>query len=229
MKPAFRVPNLWLYLPLAIACGFFLSVFALQHSNWYRQRLYRQLLSGNPEQRLKAASTLAHFGAQDQLLAGLKSEVPAVRDLARNALEYVWFRAAGRDAHEQVETAFQAEEKEDYQTSLALLDRVVEKYPKFAEGWNRRASVYWQIGQYDKSIADCQRALTLNPNHYGAWQGLGVCRVQLGDVTEACRCLRSALRIAPYDDATRRCLQKCEELLRVLPHGTRPRSSGDLI
>jgi tetratricopeptide (TPR) repeat protein len=86
--------------------------------------------------------------------------------------------------------------------------------PRFAEGWNQRASVLWQMGQYEKSIRDSERAVTLNPNHYGAWQGMGVCRLKLGEIVEACRCLRAALKIVPYDTPTREALESCEQLLQ---------------
>ena len=178
----------WLYLPLAVLCGFYFSLYLVQHSNWYKQRLYYRLLSGNHQQQLTAASALAHFGGQEQLLAGLSCEAPAVRELARRALEYLWFSAAGHAAHRAVEDAFQAAEKEDFQTALAL-----------------------------------------NPHHYGAWQGIGVCRMQLGDVAEACRCLRAALKIIPHDDTTRRCLEKCEELLRAMPRPEPPAQPKKLL
>ena len=72
----------------------------------------------------------------------------------------------------------------------------------------------WQLGEYEKSRRDCERALSLNPNHYGAWQGLGVSQLQLGELTEACRSLETALRIAPNDRVTKRCLRRIEELMR---------------
>jgi tetratricopeptide (TPR) repeat protein len=163
------------------------------------------------------------------LLNGLKTETPEVRDLARRALEYSWFRAAGSEANRVVEDAFEAATKKDYQTALSLLNKVVKKYPKYAEGWNRRASLYWQMGEYQKSIADCQTAIALNPNHYGAWQGIGVCHVHLGEISEACRCLRIALKIAPYDETTRHALQKCEDLLKVIQGTDKDARKGQLI
>ncbi len=229
VKSVLKAPPLWLYLPLTVLCGFYFSFYQVQHSTWHKERLYLQLLSGSQPEQLKAASALAHFGGQEQLLAALKSQTPAVREFARRALEYLWFSAAGEQAHQAVEDAFQAAEKDDFKTALTLLDDIVRKYPNFAEGWNRRASVYWQMGQYQKSIADCEKAIALNPNHYGAWQGIGICRVQLGDIAEACRCLRAALKITPYDETTRHCLQKCEEMLRVLHPSNQQTRGLDLI
>ena len=205
-----------LYIPLLVACGSYVSIHVLQHSEWYKTKLYRQLLRGNHQQQLEAASALAQFGGQQQLLAGLQSDLPEIRDLARRALEYSWFHAAGNEAHQILEKAYQASEADDFQTALRLLDGLIRKFPNFAEGWNRRASVYWQMDEYKKSISDCEKALALNPNHYGAWQGLGVCQVRLGDLVEACRSLRAALKIVPHDESTRRCLEQCEELLKKI-------------
>jgi len=213
---ALRLPRPY-YLLISALGGFCLALYLAPRSNWYKERLYRQLLCGNERQQLVAASALARLGGEKQLLDGLKSQTGNVRDLARRALEYRWFHAAGEEAHRILEQAFEAADKEDFSSALALLDRLVRQFPQYAEGWNRRASVHWQMGNYEKSVADCQKALALNPNHYGAWQGIGVCWVKLGNVSEACRCLRAALKIIPYDEATRHCLEKCEELLRVMP------------
>jgi tetratricopeptide (TPR) repeat protein len=72
------------------------------------------------------------------------------------------------------------------------------------------------MGQYTQSIADCKRVVALNPYHFGAWQGMGLCQLQLGDVESAIRSLRSALKINPYDRGLRETFRRCEELLRQL-------------
>lgn len=200
-----------------------------RRSEWYRNHLYQRLLTGGGDERLRAASGLAQVGGEEQLLRALKLEQPDIHTMARRALEHLWFHAAGREAFQEMEVAYQAAEREDYKEALQILDRLVIKYPNYAEAWNRRAAVFWKLGEYDKSMKDCERALDLNPNHYGAWQGIGVCHLQLGEVDEACRSLRLALKIAPYDADTRRSLEKVEELMRVLPQSTDARPRTELL
>ena len=211
----------------------FSAAFVLMHygrrTAWYKARLYHQLLTGNADQRLHAASVLAQVDGECQLLEALKSEDPEIYGVAGLALEHLWLHAAGREAYNMMEAAYEAAEKKEFREAVGILDRLTIKYPKYAEGWNRRAAVHWQMGQYQQSMTDCERTLSLNPNHYGAWQGLGVCHLQLGDVAEACRSLRAALRIAPHDSATRRSLQNCEELLRTYPSVARPPRRTDLM
>ena len=201
-------------LVLLVAGFSFLLFHFGQHTPWFKQFLYHRMLAGSENQRLRAASMLVQLGAQKQLIQALRVDQPETRQVARKALEYLWFNAAGRVAFRLLQSAYNAAEEDDLANSLQVLDRVVREFPDFAEGWNQRASVFWRMGEYEKSIADSRHALALNPNHYGAWQGLGVCQLKLGDVAEACRCLRAAQRLLPHDEPTRTALKQCEELLR---------------
>jgi tetratricopeptide (TPR) repeat protein len=193
----------------------------LQRTSWYRQRTVQKLFSSDPQQQLRAATTLAHLKCQKELLAVLRSDVVSARELGRRALEHIWFHQAGKQAYRLLQQANDAVEKKEQQRALAILDRTIDLFPGFAEAWNRRGALYWELGDYEKSLADSEQALALNPNHYGAMQGIGVCRLQLGDVAEACRYLRAALKILPHDEQTRRSLERCEELLRVYPSPTK--------
>lgn len=213
---------------IAVTSAFLITSY-LRQTEWFKEQMYRRLVNGAGEKKLHAASVLADVEGEEQLLRALKSEDPATSEAARRAVEYVWFNAAGREAFERMQAAYHAEEREDYAQALKILDELVAKFPHFAEAWNRRASVHWQLGQYDKSMADCRRALKLNPHHYGALQGQGVCFLKMGDLLEACKALRAALKIAPHDEATRRTLRKCEELLRTCPPADKAGRSSDLL
>ena len=189
-------------------------------SDWYKDYLYRQLLTGSMIKQESAAATLAKLGDEIRLLRALQASSESARDLARRGLDYVWFNSAGPEAYKLTEKATKAIDQDELEEALLVLNQLIERYPTFAEGWNRRASVHWQLGHYDESVSDCERALRLNPNHYGAWQGIGVAQLELGKVDEACRSLRQALRIIPFDEPTKRSLRRCEELLRMYPHPT---------
>lgn len=206
-----------IYLSVMFTCLGFLGLRAVQHSDWYQQKLFDRLVKGDAGQRVAASMDLAMLGAQKYLLQGLQSERAEVRETSRQALEKVWFVAAGRKAYDRLVEAHQAMTNENPTASLDILNELIRRHPDFAEAWNRRASLYWEMGECEKSMADCRRALELNPMHYGAWQGIGVCQLQMGDVAGACRSLRVALKILPYDEVTRNSLRECEELLRTYP------------
>ena len=69
--------------------------------------------------------------------------------------------------------------------------------PEFAEGWNKRATVYYLAGEYRQSIADCAEVLKRNPRHFGALSGLGLIYMRLERYDEALAWSRKALEVNP--------------------------------
>lgn len=187
-----------------------------QYTQWNKERLYRKLISGNHEDRASAGFDLAWLGGQDQLLRALQSSSEPVRAIAIDSLWSLWFHAAGWDAFRRAQSADRAAQEQKFSDALVILNRTTTAYPRFAEGWNRRALLFWEMGRYKESIADCRRVVALNPNHFGAWQGMGLCQLQLGELEAALRSLRAALKINPHDRDLQETLRRCEALLRKL-------------
>ena len=93
----------------------------------------------------------------------------------------------GRDAMAAGDTA----EAIDHLTALT------DHAPDFAEGWNARATAYFQARQLGPSVSDIARALTLNPRHFGAMAGLGAIYEELDKPETALEVYRAALAIHP--------------------------------
>jgi tetratricopeptide (TPR) repeat protein len=86
----------------------------------------------------------------------------------------------------------------DIAGAVTLLDTLVIDYPGYAEGWNQRATMYYVMGDFDRSIADCARVLALEPRHFGALSGRALMYLQLGQRELALRDMTSAVAIHPY-------------------------------
>jgi tetratricopeptide (TPR) repeat protein len=214
-----------LLIAAVVGCTTQFAVQRFFRSSIFKQWMYQRLVTGNEKQQLRAAGALAYVRAEEQLLAALKLDAPKTRDLAKKAIEFTWFSAAGEQAEQRLNDAMKEYHEERYQEALQILDKLTSKHPTFAEAWNQRAAVYWKLGRHEESILDCERALVLKPQHYGAWQGMGICRLHMGEVSEACRCLREALKVLPHDEPTQEALRKCEELLQKERHnGIEPTS-----
>lgn len=76
-------------------------------------------------------------------------------------------------------------------------DAVIARMPDFAEGWNKRATVNYLLGDFEASISDVERTLALEPRHFGALSGLGLIAVALGQDEQALEAFEAALDIHP--------------------------------
>ncbi len=82
--------------------------------------------------------------------------------------------------------------------AIPVLDDIVTRAPDWAEGWNKRATVLYLLGEHDRSLADIERVLALEPRHFGALAGIGLIRISKGEPRAALAAFRRALAINPF-------------------------------
>lgn len=82
--------------------------------------------------------------------------------------------------------------------SLKFLDSVIDLAPDYAEGWNRRAYVYYQRNEYRRAAGDLRRVLALDPNHFRALEGLGSILREIGDERGALKVFDTLVGIHPF-------------------------------
>jgi tetratricopeptide (TPR) repeat protein len=101
--------------------------------------------------------------------------------------------------------------------ALERFDRTIAQAPDFAEAWNKRATVYYLMGNYSASVRDIERTLELEPRHFGALSGLGLIYDAIDRPAAALRSFEAALAINPHLATTR---ERIRQLRREL--GGRP-------
>lgn len=101
--------------------------------------------------------------------------------------------------------------------SLEQFTKVIVLDPDFAEGWNKRATVHYMLGNLEKSMSDIQRTLALEPRHYGAISGLGLIFDATQNVEGALKAWQEVLQITPYNEAVRARVQELQEIIDGKP------------
>jgi tetratricopeptide (TPR) repeat protein len=145
----------------------------------------------------------------EHLLEDLKNPDESVRQRATAELWRIWFYQKGRYGLELLERSQIMLELGEEKRAEALLTQIVSDQPDFAEAWNRRAVLYYTLGEYAKARDDCQEVLRLNPVHFGALHGLGLCYAALGNYHAAIQAFRKALEIQPYALVNQKLLLEC--------------------
>jgi tetratricopeptide (TPR) repeat protein len=134
----------------------------------------------------------------DSLFVDLKkAKTPAAGEGVARRISEEWADSGSATINLMMLWASQAIEARSYPVALDFLDQVVVLQPKYAEGWNRRATLHFMMNNYSKSMADIERTLELEPRHFGALSGMGQIFRLLERKELALRAYERALEIFP--------------------------------
>lgn len=98
----------------------------------------------------------------------------------------------------------------DTTQAIAHFTAVIDHSPDFAEGWNARATAYYQAGDFGPALADIAQVLKLNPRHFGAISGLAAMLEESGNAQKALAAYRAALEIHPHLEGVTAAIQRLE-------------------
>ena len=98
-----------------------------------------------------------------------------------------------------------------YDQALVAFNEVVEIAPTYAEGWNKRATLLFLMGDFVASVEDIKRTVTLEPRHFGAWSGLGLVYTHMDDDAAALQAFEQALEVNPHLPGARHNVESIEK------------------
>ncbi len=126
-------------------------------------------------------------------------------------IERLWLQSGSETINLLMERSGAALAAKNTDLALRLLDYVVELAPDYAEGFNRRAYVYFSQNNLESAVGDLRRTLALEPNHFKALDGLGQIWREHGNKKGALRVIKQLLEIYPNWPGAK---QAAEELTR---------------
>jgi tetratricopeptide (TPR) repeat protein len=158
------------------------------------------LTQPNAAARLAAVERLADIGLMgdaQRVLERLADADPRVRIAADAALWQIWGRSGDRAIDRLYASGVEQMQASALDDALATFNEIVRRRPAFAEGWNKRATIYFLLGENEKSLRDCDEVFKRNPDHFGALSGAGQIHLQLGHTRQALEFFRRAVKVNP--------------------------------
>ena len=78
-----------------------------------------------------------------------------------------------------------------------IFTKLIEANPSFTEAWNKRATLRFMLWDFEGSLRDVEKVLTLEPRHFGALSGLGMIHLRLGDPERALKAYEDLVNVFP--------------------------------
>lgn len=165
-----------------------------------REQALAAMAQPDAAQRLAAVERLAEIGTMtdaNRVLDRLGDTDPEVRDAAAAAAWQIWSRSGDPAIDRQFARGVEQMQASALPDALATFNDIVRLKPAFAEGWNKRATIYFLLGENEKSLRDCEEVFKRNPRHFGALSGAGQIHLQLGNLRRALEYFRLAVEVNP--------------------------------
>lgn len=140
----------------------------------------------------------------DALFALLKeTKNPLEAQIVEGQIWQLWMTSDDATVNLLMGRGINAMSAQDLKSAFKIFTEMIQIAPDFAEAWNKRATVLYLLGAYPESIADIDRTLELEPRHFGALSGLGLCNAELEHDEAALDAFQRALSVNPHMDSVR--------------------------
>jgi len=182
-----------------------------------RAQALQHLSEVDASKRREAVARLGDVGVMADskaLVKRLRDSDEEVRSAAEESLWKIW----SRSGDEKVDTVYRQGIRQMSEglgmEAVATFSRIIEMKPGFAEAWNKRATLYFLMGEHQKSLADCDEVMKRNPHHFGALAGYFQIYVQIEDFERALKYGRRALEVNPNMEGVRSGVEALDRVLR---------------
>ena len=147
----------------------------------------------------------------------VSSDLSTIRK-AENQIWEIWFEHPNEDVEQLMQMGVARMNYNRYADAMFIFTQLIENYPDYAEGWNRRATLHYVLGNYEESIKDIEQVLKLEPRHFGALSGLGLVYLQQNQLSKAKQAFENLIDVHPNSPNAQENLEQINQdlLLNVI-------------
>ena len=146
----------------------------------------------------------------EALFEGLKSADAAAAEQIEERIYNIWSQS-GSDSMDLLHSrGSEALSEGDLDGAIEHFSALIDHAPDFAEGYNARATAFFQSGQFGLSLEDIRKTLALNPRHFGAMSGLALILEEIGKPKDALAAWREVEKLHPNREGLSEAIQRLE-------------------
>jgi len=101
-----------------------------------------------------------------------------------------------------------------YSEAIDIFSKAIELDPFWAEAWNKRATVLYLSGEFEKSQNDIDKVLELEKRHFGALAGQGLVNIHLKNYDKAIESYEKAKKIYPSMKSPNIMIKQIKKLIK---------------
>ncbi len=98
--------------------------------------------------------------------------------------------------------------------AYGLFSQIILEDPKWAEAWNKRATVLYMMGSYEQSQNDINEVLKLEKRHFGALSGQGLVQTKLKNYKKAIKSYKEVQKLHPSMQAPKVMIPRLKKLIK---------------
>ena len=156
-------------------------------------------------------------GQNDTRLNNLFERLRVTQDQAEareieGAIWEIWTESENANVNRAMLTGIASMHAGQLETALNKFNEVIQLAPDFAEGWNKRATIFYLMKKFDRSVNDIAQTLKLEPRHFGALSGLGLINQAIGQTNAAIKAFEHALDINPHLSGLKEKITKMKQI-----------------
>ncbi len=98
--------------------------------------------------------------------------------------------------------------------AYGLFSQIILEDPKWAEAWNKRATVLYMMGNYEQSQNDINEVLKIEKRHFGALSGQGLVQIELKNYDKAIESYKEVQKLYPSMEAPKVMIPRIKKLIK---------------
>ena len=172
---------------------------------------------------LRFALTVSFLFVSSALLSQTNNEIESLLDqlafeqnsngaeLIRKKIWLLWLDGYKNPKNKlKVDRALELFNRGDLENADRAFSEIVKLEPEYVEGWNKRATLKFLLGDFIGSLNDIKEVLKRQPRHFGAISGSGLIHMHNRNYEDAYASYKKLFKIDPLNEDSKRFLPVLE-------------------